>query len=322
MILPKKIYERKVKLNFENTLITGAKRVGKTFLIFNFLKNFKGTFEYYDFSDYREKKFEFKADLIIFDNFDFSIEIPENKTVFITSQKNINIKNFKKIELKALDFEEFFAFEKSTSPTHSFDKFLKYGNFAINGFVEDYFKEEYLKETFELLPYNKEIVKFFFSHIGEKLTLYQIFQILKKKIKLSKDSFYKTTNELIENKIIYEVSKYKAPKSPKKFFSYNFAFRDILTTRKNILHKFENMIFLELKDKEIFYKDTLNFYIPQKELGILVMPFGDENTILEKLQKVKDVKKVEVITISNELNLKHKNFEMEVIPFWQWRFAE
>jgi acetolactate synthase regulatory subunit len=52
------------------------------------------------------------------------------------------------------------------------------------------------------------------------------------------------------------------------------------------------------------------------------MPFANEDTIIEKLKKVNDVKKVEVITISNELEIQHKKFEVEVIPFWQWRFAE
>ena len=90
-MFPQKIYDRKTKLNYKNTLITGPKGVGKTFLIFNFLKNFKESFEYYDFSDYKEKKFELASDLIIFDNYDFSVKIPANKTVFITSSKNIHI---------------------------------------------------------------------------------------------------------------------------------------------------------------------------------------------------------------------------------------
>ena len=320
-MLPKKIYPRKAKLSFQNTLITGPKRVGKTFLVFDFLKNFKGKYKYIDFSDFREKDFDFKdIDLVIYDNYDFSQPIPPI-TTFIISEKNINIKGFKKIELKGLDFEEFFSFENITNINHCFDKFLRIGNFP-RIFNEEYFKDEYLKETFELLPYNKEIIAFFFSHIGEKFTLYQIYQILKRNNKLSKDSFYKTTNELLENRIIYEVNKFNSPKSPKKFFAYNFAFKNILTNKKNLLHTFENIIFLELNEKDIYYKDTLSFYLPNKDLGILVLPFANEEIAIEKLKKVTDVKKVEIITISNEFEIDHKKFEVEVIPFTKWRFAE
>ncbi|WP_456479070.1 AAA family ATPase [Nautilia sp.] len=321
-MLPKKIQDRKTKLNFENTVISGPKGVGKTFLVFSFLESFNGKYKYLDFADYREKNFDFEGyDLVIFDNFDFSVEIPET-TVFIITDKNIEVDGFRHIRLKGLDFEEFFSFDNSQSITHSFDKFLKTGNFPRSVFLEDYFKEEYLKEQFELLPYNKEIIKFYFSHIGEKFTLYQIYQILKKRIKISKDRFYKTTGELLEKRVIFEVDKFNSPKSPKKFYSYNFAFKNILTNRKNILLTFENIIFLELNEDEIYYKDTLSFYLPQKELGIMVMPFANEEILKEKLKKVKNVNKVQVITISNEFEFEHKNFEVEVTPFWQWRFAE
>ncbi len=320
-MLPKKTNQRKIKLNFENTLITGPKKVGKTFLVFDFLKTFKGKYKYIDFADYREKDFNFEEiDLVIYDNYDFSHLIPDI-TTFVISQENINIEGFRKVELKGLDFEEFFAFENTTNINHCFDRFLRLGNFP-KIFNEEYFKDEYLKETFELLPYNKEILSFFFRHTGEKFTLYQIYQILKKRMKISKDNFYKSTNDIIKNRVIYEVNKFNSPKSPKKFFSYNFAFRNIMTNKKNILHKFENIIFLELNEKEIFYKDTLSFYIPEKELGILVLPFANEESAKEKLKRVNDVKKVEIITISNEFEIKNKNFEVEVIPFWRWRFAE
>ena len=322
MILPKKIYDRKTKLNFTNTLICGPKGSGKTFLIFNFLKNFNGKYKYINFNDYREKDFNFDdVELVIFDNYDLSVPLPTNTTVFVTASKAINLEGFEKIELKPLDFEEFFSFENSLSITQNFDKFLKIGNFPRTLFLDDFHKEEYLKEVFELLPYNKEILKFFFSHIGEKLTLYQIYQILKKENKIGKDTFYKTVYELLEDKVIFEVEKYNSPKSPKKFYSYNFAFKNILTNKKNLLLTFENIIFLELKGT-VYYQNSLNFYLPQKNLGILVMPFANEEILKEKLKKVKNVNKVEVITISNEFEYNHKNFEVEVIPFWRWKFAE
>ena len=82
------------------------------------------------------------------------------------------------------------------------------------------------------------------------------------------------------------------------------------------------MVFLELNEKEIFYKEGLTFYIPSKELGILVLPFISEEVVYEKLDKIKDIKKLEIITISNEFEVKNKNFEVEVLPFTRWRFAE
>jgi len=319
--LPKKINERKVKLNYQNTLITGPKRVGKTFLVFNFLKNFKGKYRYIDLTDYREKDLNFNGlDLVVLDNYNFQIPLP-NITTFVISNENIEIEGFKKIELNGLDFEEFFSFDTTLNINQAFDKFLRLGNFP-KILHEEYFKDEYLKETFELLPYNKKILSFFFTHIGEKFTLYQIYQILKKEMKLSKDSFYKETNRLLKNKVIFEVNKFDSPKSPKKFFAYNFAFKSIMTNRKNPQYVFENMIFLELNKKEVYYKDTLSFYLPEEEKGILVLPFTNEELAIEKLKKVKDVKKVEIITISNEFEIKNKNFEVEVVPFWRWKFAE
>ena len=314
-MFPKKILERKEKLK-PNTLIVGPKRVGKSFLVFKFLKNFKGKYKIIDFEDFKELDFNFHGiDLLIVENYDFQIELPKMPMI-VTSPKNIYIKGMNKINLFNLDFEEFFFFSNSISPETAFDKFLKQGNFP-RIFNEDYFKEEYLKETIKLLPYHQEILKFFLGHIGEKLTLYQIYQILKKEIKLSKDFFYKEVENLINDKVIFEIPKYNSPKSPKKFFAYNFAFKNVLTNRKNIQYTFENIVYLEIK-KPCFYTDKITFYFPDEEKGVIVMPFASKEIVEERVKNI-DIP-IEIITISNEFEVEKKN--VEVIPFYKWSLAK
>jgi len=314
---PKIIRKRKISLNLENSIVVGPKRVGKSFLAFDLIKDIDGVV-YINFEDYK-KEFQFEnAKVVIFDNYDFSIPIPNIPTI-ILSRKDISIDGFKKIYLNGLDFEEFFSFEK-LSVNNAFDKFLRFGNFP-KIFNEEYFWWEYLKESLELMDYDKDILKFFFSHIGEKLTLYQIFQIIKKEKKISKDKFYSQVEELLKDRVIFEVEKYNSPKSPKKFFSYNFAFKSILTPKKNLQYTFENIVFLEL-NKKLYYKDGLTFYDPKEDIGYLIMPFANEESVKAKLKKIDDIKKVCIITISNSFEIKHKKFEVEVMPFIEWRFAE
>ncbi len=319
-MIPKKILDRKIKLSLKNTIIKGPKSVGKTYLVFNFLSTINKSFDYIDCELPLQQ--ESKEEILILDNFNQDCPIPKNKITYIITDKNINIKDFEIVELSPLDFEEFFSFDKSFSISHSFDKFFKIGNFPKSIFLDDFSRNEYLKERFKLLNYDKDILKFFFSHIGEKFTLYQVFQIIKKIKKISKDTFYYQVNKMIEDKILFEVEKFNHPKSPKKFFAYNFAFKNILTHKKNPTLTFENIVFLEIKDKKPYYKDKLSFYLPNNNFGIMVIPFATQEIVKEKLQEINNLDKLLVITISNEFKIDCKKFKVEVVPFYQWRFAE
>ena len=317
-----KIYERKIKLKYENTLIVGPKGVGKTFLILDFLKDFKGKFIYIDLDDVREKKIDLKGyDLVIIENYNRFFPLP-NTTTFLTSPKDIFIRGFKKIELRNLDFEEYFSFDKHQNIKHSFNYFLNDGNSAELIFLDDFFKAKKLQINLKLMPYNYEILKFCLSHIGEKFTLYQIYQILKKSIKLSKDKFYAQIEELQKDKVLFFVDRFNSINAPKKMFSYNFGYKTALTYNKNVTALLENMVFLELNE-EVYYLDNVNFYLPEKNKIILVYPFIEEENLIERLKKLPKkifFDKIEVVTISNEYEIEYKNKKVEVKPFWMWAF--
>jgi len=318
-----KVYERKIKLKYQNTLITGPKGVGKTFLILDFLKDFKGKFIYIDLNDPREKKLDLSGyDLVILENYNRFFPLP-NTITFLTSTTDMSLRGFKKVELKGLDFEEYFSFDRHQSITHSFNYFLSDGNMPELLFIDDFFKAKKLQDSFYLMPYDKDILKFLFTHIGEKFSLYQIYQILKKTKKLSKDKFYEEIEKLQKEKVIFFVDKFNATKTPKKVFSYNFGYKNALTYDKNVLGILENMVFLELDD-EVYYLDNANFYIPEQNKIILVYPFITEEQLIEKLKKLpKNIgDTIEVVTISNEFELEFKNKKVEVKPFWIWAFVE
>jgi len=319
-----KIYERKIKLEYQNTIIYGPKGVGKTFLILDFLKNFNGKFIYIDLNDPREKKLNLSGyDLVILENYNRFFPLP-NTITFLTSINEFHIRGFKEIELKNLDFEEYFSFDRHQSITHSFNYFLSDGNSAELLFLDDFFKAKKLQENLKLMPYDYDILKFLFSHIGEKFSLYQIYQILKKTKKLSKDKFYDEIETLQKDKVIFFVDKFNSSKAPKKVFSYNFGYKNALTYDKNVLGILENMVFLELDD-EVYYLDKANFYLPEISKIILVYPFITEMQLIDKLKKLPrniDFDIIEVVTISNEFEIEFKNKKVEVKPFWVWSFVE
>ena len=83
-------------------------------------------------------------------------------------------------------------------------------------------------------------------------------------------------------------------------------------------------MFLELNE-EVYYLENINFYLPEKRKAILIYPFIAENTLLDKLKKLPrniDIDTIEVVTISNEFEIKFKNFIVEVKPFWMWALSK
>ena len=338
------ILQRKVSIDNNFTLLFGTPKCGKTYLIYDYLQQFENEeYLYIDINDIRINKNEIFLNLNSFineknisvlalDNFDFSFDISslENLTSIVISTTNceVLVPKFNKIHLLPLDFEEFILFDnKHQNTINSFNYFLKHGNLPEIIQYSDLNKLQRNQEVLKLITTNEiefEILKLIVKNSGEIKSILQLFTILKKNHKISKDFFYSTCKKFEINNIIYFCQKYKSTKSPKKIFCFNHSFIDAVNINKNFNNLFSNMVFLELKKfyQNIYYLDNIDFYIKEKNSIILTIPFFNNYiSISKKILPILveyNISSITIVTISTNDTIFIGDIEYEVIPFYEW----
>ncbi len=167
------------------------------------------------------------------------------------------------------------------------------------------------------------------ENIDEKKSLFQLFNSLKTKIKLSKDKFYEVCKILENSRIIYFLPKYNQEKSAKKIFCYNFSFLKSITHTKKFKNEFSNMVFLELINKyeDIYYYEQIDFYIKSKNIAVVSIPFFNtflNNNLIKKIIKNAlelNIKEINIITISNNEKIQDPKIKINVVPFYEWALS-
>ena len=337
--------ERKIKITNSKTIISGASKTGKSYLIYDFLSSFKSKeYLYIDFSDLRNNISEISANLgkfikmneisvLVIENFDFSFELPYCENIIISTQIPTQVKGFRNLTISALDFEEYLLHDnKHQNITQSFNSFLKFGNLSEIINYDEHKKIHRLQEIIELQCKDEtqyQIFKILIENIDEKKSLFQLFNTLKSKIKISKDKFYETCKIYENNKSIYFLEKYNQEKSAKKLYCYNHSFLNAISHVKKFKNEFSNMIFLELihKYKEIYYLDYIDFYVKSKNMAIISIPFFNKllmNNLLKKIIKNAnefDINEINIITISNNEKIQDSKLKINIIPFYEWALS-
>jgi predicted AAA+ superfamily ATPase len=338
-------HDRKKHITKTNSIIYGPRFSGKSYMLYDLLSKLENReYIYIDFKDFRFDKaileklddFILKNDIkvLAIDNFDYSIELPKRSINIITTDTLKPLKGYKKVNLLPLDFEEYISFDnRHQNIMHIFDLFLKNSTFLNMLHTQKHQKIPQLRDNINIMANTElelHILKILFQNSGLKLSLFQIFNTLKSRIKVSKDKFYEITNSFIDKQYIFTVEKYNSPRSAKKIYAIDFNLKLALSFDKNLSLTFENMIFLELvkRGKKVYYTDYLTFYKPSKKIGILSIAFGDIEQIEKKVNKIykhlkdMDIEKVFVITIGEEASLSIKDISCEIIPFWEWALLD
>ncbi|MCK5109979.1 MAG: ATP-binding protein [Arcobacteraceae bacterium] len=338
--------QRKVEITYPYTIIKGSPKSGKSYLIFDYLKQYKNEqYLYIDLNDMRIDKntIFYNLDRFLLQNRDIEILVLDNiislpndffkhlsilKSLIISTSYDISYKNFKTVLLQPLDFEEFILFDtKHHNTTNKFNSFLKYGNFPEIVQFNETKQLHRNQEILQLITQNKielEILKLLIKSSGELKSIFQLFNTLKKSYKISKDMFYKTSKQFELNFIIFFCQKYEQPKATKRIYCYNHALIDAVNINKKFQNIFSNMIFLELNKiyKNIYYLDNIDFYIEENHSIILSIPFFADHIslsakILPSLEQY-DITNITIITISTEKTVFIDDIECEVIPFYEW----
>lgn len=335
--------ERKISIDYNNVILIGPPKSGKTYLIYDYLSNFnESEYLYIDFKDYKNnidfsleelEKFIYthKISVVIYENYDFSLKVPSNvQSVIITTQVNKVIDGFKTLYVEQLDFEEYLLFDvKYQNSSNSFNSFLKFGN------LPEIIEYSEVKKPIRNLEVCKlyvddntefEILFLLIKNAGEKKSIFQLFNSLKKEIKISKDRFYKTCEKFEQNRIIYFCEKYNQPKAVKKIYSFNHALLDIVSYKKNFNNLFKNMVYLELNKryKEVYYLDNIDFYLPNEDEFILAIPFFNSlisSSIISKILpmiEMYSIQTITIVTVSSEQTIFIGELETTIIPFSSW----
>jgi len=330
---------RKLSLDDKKILLLGPRGSGKSTLIFDYLSHReKGTFLYIDFDDFRlrDKNVEkylpdfvkkHNITLLVLENFDFTIQIPECSEVIITTSKPKTLDGFSVKTLYPLDFEEFISFDKRELNLEAI-----FSSYAVNGTFPSMFgesKSNFIKvyqnflNVFTKSEQEKLILQLLSSHQGDIVSIHTLYLELKQRIKVSKDTFYAYTKKLQDEQVIFLVEKFGFKKSSKKLYMIDFALRSALNFEKDFIKRFENIIFLELmkRDKIIYYTDAFDFYIPSERKALLSIPFLPSNLIKDKLERLskhfvdQKVKTVQVVTMEVEEVFEQNGIKYELIPF-------
>lgn len=337
--------ERKIRITHPRTILQGASKTGKSFLIFDYLSNFDSKdYLYIDLNDTRNDKeeivenleeyvFRNKIKIIALENYEFDFKIPFCDSVIITTKLQNDLKGYKKLILHSLDFEEYLLHDKKNQNiTLSFNTFLKYGNLPETVNMNELKVFPYLQELIKTInnnPTSEEILKTLFFNIDEKKSLNQLYLNLKSKIKISKDKFYEECKRFENENIIYFISKYNQEKAVKKIYSYNSSFLTAITHKKKFKNELTNIIFQELlhKNQEIFYLDYIDFYIPEENLAIVSIPFFNSVLMQNQLKKIRriaqefKIQELNIITVSNNEHHSYENLEVNVLPFYEWALS-
>jgi len=335
--------ERRYFLEEGSYQINGITQSGKTALIKHTLLAYKkSTYLYIDCSDLRINTTELnriltrfcnqnEISILALDNYSVEIHLPKLKTLIIASVTQHDYPQLQQMQLYPLDYEGFLAFEPRYDES-ALNHYFQLGGFPAMHRVGSEERVRYiqrsLKNTLSDIAFDTLMLAS--NLMTQKVSAYMLYERLKTSRKISKDKLYNSFSTLVTEGYLHQLQKYNHTKAIKKLYLCDIAIKNALSTQKHFGRLFENMIYLEMLKKGFYfyYEEEIDFYIPQQSRIVLCMPFGNQEALFKKIEKIEafiihhGITTVEVVTMTNASSLQHPFVTVEMIPFSIWALTE
>ena len=342
-ITPDRFYPRKRTLEGRSCQICGITQSGKTTLLKSYLSSLKKQrYLYLDCSDERIDAQSISSQLARFcrqkeievvalDSYTPAIKLPKASQLIIATDTPYPIEDLKQLWLYPLDYEEFLALEHRLD-AGALNHYLQFGGFGFLHKIAPSSRILYMQQKLKLAL--SEVEFEILRHIARlqalPISAFSIYERLKQKRRISKDSIYKAFSALKSRRYIFEVAKYDHPRAVRKLYLADIYLKSALTIDKHFGRLFENLIFLELfkQGKVCYYLEGVEFYLPSSDEIILCAPFVDKRALFRRVEALEallftyNIRKITAVTINEEASIAHPFVSIEVVPFENWALRE
>ncbi len=335
--------ERRYQIDERSCQINGISQSGKSALVkHTLLERKKSSYLYIDCNDLRIDiealnsiltRFCNQNDIVTvaLDNYSDAVMLPKVRQLIIASVDHYEYDELMTIRLYPLEYEGFLAFEPRYDES-ALNHFFQLGGFPAMHRIPSEERIRHIQKSLQyaLSPIGFDILLLSCSFVTQKVSAYMLYERLRSSRKISKDMLYKNFETLVIQGYLHQLSKFNHPRAVKKLYHCDISVKNALSTQKHFGRLFENMVFLEMYKKEftLYYDEGIDFYIPDQDRIVLCMPFGNQEALFKQIEKIEafiitnGIKKVEVVTMSNESTLQHPFVPVEMIPFGIWALTE
>ena len=339
--------ERRYDIPSYTLNLYGPPRSGKTWLALDHLSRIpKKRHLYIDLRDLRvepEKLFgqlqEFidahGIETVVLDHFSGDWPLPRCRQCIVVTDAPYAANPFMpKLEILPLDFEEYLAFEKRhIHLEHSFSLYLRTGSLPAMAQEHESLLTMRLHETVRaLFPAENErlLFRFLAKFQGKPVTAHQLYTLMKKETKISKDWLYDRLKTWEAKGVLEWFAKLGHPRAARRALLFDFALPASLHFEKSLMGQLYTLAAKKMHRiaPETAWTDALDLYDPASRHAVLLSPFANQQSAAAKVAGLVAeidrlaVRRITILTVANAFTFRFDGVPVTAKPFYEWILEE